>query len=122
MATVRYLVHDVEASLQFYTQQLDFELLEQFGSAMAIVKHGDLTLWLAGPQASASRPMPDGSKPEPGGGWNRFVIEVEDLAALVTKLKTVGAKFRNEIISGPGGQQILLEDPSGNIIEVFQAS
>lgn len=120
MATVRYLVHDVETSLQFYTKHLGFELLEQFGSAFAIVRRGDLTLWLAGPQASASRPMPDGRQPEPG-GWNRLVNEVEDLADMVAKLKAGGATFRNEIISGPGGKQILLEDPSHNVIELFQA-
>lgn len=119
MAAVRYIVHDVAISLQFYTNQLGFELLEQFGPAIAIVKRGDLTLWLAGPQASASRPMPNGRQPEPG-GWNRFVIEVEDLAALVAKLKAGGATFRNDILSGPGGQQILMEDPSGNVVELFQ--
>jgi catechol 2,3-dioxygenase-like lactoylglutathione lyase family enzyme len=122
MATVRYLVHDVDISLQFYTSQLGFELVEVFGSAIAIVRRGDLTLWLAGPLASASRPMPDGRQPEPGGGWNRFVIEVEDLAALVAKLKAGGAVFRNEIVIGPGGQQILVEDPSHNVIELFQAA
>lgn len=121
MATVRYIVHDVDACIEFYTGTFGFEVVEQFGSTMAIMKRGDLTLWLAGPQASASRPMPDGRQPEPG-GWNRFVIEVEDLAALVVKLKADRAEFRNEIISGPGGQQILVEDPSGNTIELFQAS
>lgn len=120
MATVRYIVSDVEKSVAFYTQHLGFKLDKDFGPAIAIVERGDLKLWLAGPQASASRPMPDGRQPEPG-GWNRFVIEVDDLAALVAKLKTAGATFRNEIVSGPGGQQILLEDPSGNVIELFQA-
>lgn len=120
MATIRYIVHDVDNSVEFYAKQLGFEVVEQFGSAMAIIKRGDLTLWLAGPSASASRPMPDGRKPEPG-GWNRLVIEVEDLAAFVTKLKANGAVFRNEIVTGPGGQQILVEDPSGNPIELFQA-
>ena len=121
MATVRYIVHDVEKCTEFYTTHLGFEIVEQFGAAIAIVKRGDLTLWLAGPQASASRPMPDGRKPEPG-GWNRLVIEVDDLAEMVSKLKADGASFRNEVVSGPGGQQILLEDPSGNVIELFQAS
>ncbi|MEX2144660.1 MAG: VOC family protein [Anaerolineales bacterium] len=119
MAIVRYLVHNVDISLQFYTSHLGFELVEQFGSAMAIVRRGDLTLWLAGPQASASRPMPDGRQPEPG-GWNRLLIEIEDLAAFVAKLKEGGATFRNDIVTGPGGQQILVEDPSGNVVELFQ--
>jgi len=86
---------------------------------MAILTRGDLTLWLAGPHASASRPMPDGRKPEPG-GWNRFVVETHDLAAMVAKLKTAGVRFRNEILSGPGGQQCLVEDPCGNVVELFQ--
>lgn len=121
MAAVRYIVKDVDVSVEFYTRMLGFEVVEQFGRAIAIVKRGDLTLWLAGPQASASRPMPDGRQPEPG-GWNRFVIEVEELAVLVGNLKAAGAIFRNEIVSGPGGKQILVEDPSGNVVELFQAS
>jgi len=119
MATVRYIVDDVEKSVVFYTSLLGFELVQQFGPAMAIIRRGDMTLWLAGPKASASQPMPDGRKPEPG-GWNRIVIEVEDIAALVAMLKLDGAKFRNDILKGPGGQQILCEDPSGNPIEIFQ--
>ena len=86
---------------------------------MAILRLGDLTLWLAGPNASASRPMPDGRKPAPG-SWNRFVVEVSDLGATIAKLKAHGATFRNEIVSGPGGQQILLDDPFGNVVELFQ--
>ena len=117
---MRYLVSDVGQSVEFYTGQLGFELVEQFGGAMAIVRHGDLTLWLAGPQASAARPMPDGRQPEPG-GWNRLVLEVTNLGDLVTTLRSAGATFRNDIISGPGGQQILLDDPSGNPIELFEA-
>lgn len=119
MATMRYLVTDVEQSVEFYSKLLGFELVETWGSAMAIVRHGDLTLWLAGPQASAARPMPDGRQPEPG-GWNRLVLEVADLHDLVATLRAAGATFRNAIISGPGGQQILLEDPSGNPIELFE--
>ncbi len=119
MATVRYLVRDVGLAVAFYTGQLGFDLRQQFGPAMAILAHGDLTLWLAGPPASASRPMPDGRQPEPG-GWNRFVLEVDDLPALVERLKAAGVPFRNDIVSGPGGQQILCEDPSGNVIELFQ--
>ncbi|MCL5428182.1 MAG: VOC family protein [Chloroflexi bacterium] len=107
-------------SIEFYTKQLGFEMGDQWGSAFATVKRGDLTLWLAGPESSAARPMPDGCQPQPG-GWNRLVIEVEDLAELVAKLKTFGVGFRNEIIKGPGGQQILVEDPSGNVVELFQS-
>lgn len=120
MATVRYLVRDVEASLAFFTGMLGFEVVQQFGPAMAITKKGDLTLWLAGPAASASKPMPDGRQPEPG-GWNRIVVEVDDIEGTVAQLKASGAAFRNEIISGPGGRQVLVEDPSGNVVEVFQA-
>jgi catechol 2,3-dioxygenase-like lactoylglutathione lyase family enzyme len=119
MATVRYIVTDVSRAVEFYTRRLDFTLQQQFGPNMAILKREGLTLWLAGPNASASRPMPDGRRPEPG-GWNRFVIEVEDLAATVAKLKAQGTPFRNEIVSGPGGQQILVEDPFGNVVELFQ--
>ncbi len=120
MASVRYLVKDVEASIKFYTESLGFELQQQFGPAMAIISKGDLTFWLAGPVSSAAKAMPDGSHPVPG-GWNRFVLEVEDLAALTAKLRTQGVRFRNEIVSGPGGSQILCEDPSGNVVELFQA-
>jgi catechol 2,3-dioxygenase-like lactoylglutathione lyase family enzyme len=119
MATVRYFVTDVDKAVAFYSKQLDFTVQQQFGPNMAILRHGNLTLWLAGPNASASRPMPDGRKPEPG-GWNRFVWEVADLAATVTRLKAAGVPFRNEIVTGPGGQQILAEDPFGNVVELFQ--
>jgi catechol 2,3-dioxygenase-like lactoylglutathione lyase family enzyme len=119
MASVRYFVRDVGEAVAFYTRQLGFELKQQFGPAMAITRRGDLTLWLAGPGASATRPMPDGRKPEPG-GWNRFVLEVEDLAGLVATLRQRGVTFRNEILEGPGGKQILCEDPSGNAIELFE--
>ena len=121
MASVRYLVKDVEASIKFYSDSLGFNLKQQFGPAMAIVAKGDLTLWLAGPPSSAAQPMPDGRKPEPG-GWNRLVLQVEDLADLVSRLKSQGVRFRNEMINGPGGSQILCEDPSGNVIELFQAN
>lgn len=119
MATVRYLVRDVDRAVAFYTSQLDFTLIEQFGPAFALLRRADLTLWVAGPPASASKPMPDGAQPEPG-GWNRFVIEVDDLETLVEQLRERGARFRNEILSGPGGKQILLEDSEGNPIELFQ--
>ncbi len=119
MATVRYIVNDVEAAIGFYTGLLGFELKQKFGPAIGILTKDDLELWVAGPPSSAQRPMPDGSQPAPG-GWNRFVVRVEDIAATVAALREAGANFRNEIISGPGGQQILVEDPSGNAIEVFQ--
>lgn len=120
MASVRYIVSDVEEAVKFYTSALGFEIKHNFAPNIAILTRGDLTLWAAGPGASASRPMPDGRKPEPGGGWNRFVIEVDDLTAFTAKLRQQGVKFRNEIVVGPGGKQILCEDPSGNVIELFQ--
>ncbi len=119
MTSVRYLVNDVDASVQFYTDALGFRVKAQYGPAMAILTRGDLTLWVAGPMASAARPMPDGRRPEPG-GWNRFVLEVEDLATLVDDLRGKGVPFRNDIVVGPGGQQILVEDPSGNVVELFE--
>jgi catechol 2,3-dioxygenase-like lactoylglutathione lyase family enzyme len=119
MATMRYIVDDVETAVDFYTKLLEFELKQNYAPAMAILERDDLELWVAGPPASAQRPMPDGSQPAPG-GWNRIVVKVEDIAATVAALTEAGATFRNEIIAGPGGQQILLEDPSGNPIEVFQ--
>ena len=121
MAAVRYFAKDVDESIAFYTGRLGFSLERQFGPNMAILSLDALTLWLAGPGASASRPMPDGRRPEPG-GWNRFVLEVADLAALVAKLREQGVRFRNDIVVGPGGQQILCEDPSGNVVELFQAA
>ena len=119
MATVRYLVNDVDQSVAFYVDQLGFEMVEQMGAAFARVRRGDLTLWLAGPQSSAARPMPDGRQPTPG-GWNRFVIEVEDLAERVARLTVAGVTFRNAIVTGPGGKQTLAEDPHGNPIELFE--
>jgi predicted enzyme related to lactoylglutathione lyase len=120
MASVRYLVDDVDRAVSFYTQSLGFTLRRQFGPAMAIVERGDLTLWLAGPAASAARAMPDGRKPAPG-GWNRIVIEVADLEAAVAGLRARNAAFRNDIVDGPGGRQILCEDPAGNVVELFEA-
>jgi catechol 2,3-dioxygenase-like lactoylglutathione lyase family enzyme len=120
MASVRYLVHDVDQAVAFYTG-LGFALRQQFGPAMAIMARDGLTLWLAGPRASASKPMPDGRLPEPG-GWNRFVLPVSDLVATVTTLRAQGVRFRNDIVEGPGGRQILCEDPSGNVVELFEAA
>jgi catechol 2,3-dioxygenase-like lactoylglutathione lyase family enzyme len=119
VATLRYLVTDVNGAITFYTERLGFTLVQQMGSAFAIVAHAELSLWLAGPKSSAARTMPDGRKPEPG-GWNRLVLEVEDLEAEVATLRAAGVTFRNDIVTGPGGKQILLEDPDGNPIELFQ--
>jgi len=121
MASFRYIVSDVDACVGFYCDSLGFSLKQQFGPAMAIVELDDLQLWLAGPAASASKPMPDGSKPTPG-GWARVVVPVKDLKARVTALSATGARFLNEIVVGPGGQQILCVDPSGNVVELFQAA
>ena len=119
MATVRYIVDDVDESLAFYVGMLGFTLEQRMGPPFALISKGDLRMWLSGHGTSARRPMPDGREPQPG-GWNRFVIEVADIALTVAKLKEAGASFRNEIISGPGGQQVLCDDPSGNPIEIFQ--
>jgi len=121
MAQIRYMVRDVDKSIAFYTSMLGFELQQQFGPAMAILIKDDLSLWIAGPKSSAAKSMPDGSKPEPG-GWSRFVLTVENLDELVNKLKGEGIKFKNDIVEGPGGKQILCEDPSGNVVELFQAA
>jgi len=119
MATVRYLVKDVDASLPFYAA-LGFVEKERWGPPFAMLARGDLVLWLSGPGTSAARPLPDGSVPAPG-GWNRLVIEVDDLSAAVRALRETGARFRSAPVKGPGGQQVLVEDPSGNPIELFEA-
>jgi len=120
MANVRYMVTNIDQSIAFYVDRLGFELKEKWGPAFAIIAKDDLTLWLSGPQTSAAQPMPDGRQPEPG-GWNRIVIEVDDIQAVVDQLTKAGITFRNTILSGTGGKQILAEDPSGNPIELFQA-
>jgi catechol 2,3-dioxygenase-like lactoylglutathione lyase family enzyme len=116
---VRYMVDDVDAAVAFYTTHLGFTLLSNASPAFADVTRGDLRLLLSGPTSSAGRPMSDGRKPTPG-GWNRIHFVVGDLAAEVARLRAVGVQFRNEIITGPGGAQIVLDDPSGNPIELFQ--
>jgi catechol 2,3-dioxygenase-like lactoylglutathione lyase family enzyme len=116
---VRYMVDDVQESIDFYTKHLGFELLTSAPPAFADVKRGNLRLLLAGPKSSAGRPMPDGEKPGPG-GWNRIHFIVDDVEAEVGRLRDAGAQFRNDIIAGPGGKQILLLDPSGNVVELFQ--
>ena len=118
MVSVRYMVDDVEKSVAFYTKVLGFEVLNKF-PAFADVARGKLRLLLSGPASSAGRPMPDGAKPGPG-GWNRIHLIVDDLASEVARLRTAGAQFRNNIVTGPGGSQILVKDPSGNFVELFQ--
>jgi catechol 2,3-dioxygenase-like lactoylglutathione lyase family enzyme len=119
IVSVRYMVDDVDEAIAFYTKLLGFELLTSAVPAFADVKRGNLRLLLAGPTSSAGRPMPDGTKPGPG-GWNRIHFIVDDLNAEVARLRDAGARFRNDIVEGPGGKQILLQDPSGNVVELFQ--
>jgi catechol 2,3-dioxygenase-like lactoylglutathione lyase family enzyme len=123
MATVqvRYIVNDVDAAIAFYTSQLDFKLEMHPAPPFAMLSRGDLRLVLSAPNPAGGggQSMPDGTKPEPG-GWNRFAIEVPDLAATVDKLRKGGAHFRNDIVTGVGGKQILLDDPSGNPVELFE--
>ena len=119
MATIRYLVDDVEAAITFYVEQLGFRPATQMAPAFATVERDGLTLWLSGPQSSAARPMPDGAQPE-AGGWNRLVLEVDDVPAEVERLRSSGVTFRNDPVTGPGGTQVVLEDPSGNPIELFR--
>jgi len=119
LVNVRYMVDDVDAALEFYTKHLGFEVRMSAAPAFADVIRGNLRLLLSGPTSSAGRPMPDGTKPGPG-GWNRIHLIVEDIASEVARLRDEGLSFRNDILSGPGGQQILLEDPSGNVVELFQ--
>jgi predicted enzyme related to lactoylglutathione lyase len=119
MATMRYLVDDVEGAVRFYVEQIGFTVVERYGPAMAIVRLDDLDLWLAGPTSSAARPMPDGREPVPG-GWSRAVVRVDDLDATVERLRSAGTPLRNDIVVGPGGRQILAEDPAGNVVELFE--
>ena len=121
MAQVRYIVDDVDAAVAFYTNALGFTLVQQFGPAMAILELDGLRLWVAGPEASACRPMPDGAQPVPG-GWSRIVLTVDDLDGVVARLRDEGVTFRNDVVAGPGGRQILCEDPAGNLVELFQAA
>jgi catechol 2,3-dioxygenase-like lactoylglutathione lyase family enzyme len=119
MVNVRYMVDDVAAAVDFYTKVLGFEVLTNFPPAFADVARGRLRLLLSGPMSSAGRPMPDGAKPGPG-GWNRIHLLVDDIEAEAARLRGAGAAFRNDILEGPGGKQVLLQDPSGNVIELFQ--
>lgn len=119
MVNVRYMVDDVQAAVDFYTRHLGFALRFSAAPAFADVTRGNLRLLLSGPRSSAGREMPDGRKPEPG-GWNRIHIIVPDIATEVAKLGADGVRFRNEIVTGPGGKQILIEDPAGNVVELFE--
>ena len=119
MVTVRYMVDDVDTAIEFYTKHLGFEVRTSAAPAFADVTRGNLRLLLSGAASSAGRPMPDGARPGPG-GWNRIHLIVADIAAEVARLRDAGVSFRNDIVTGPGGRQILLEDPSGNVVELFQ--
>ena len=116
---VRYMVDDVEAAIAFYTTHFGFELLTNQAGGFADVQRGNLRLLLSGPSSSAARPMPDGRQPEPG-GWNRIHLLVDDLANEVERLRAAGLVFRNDIVKGPGGAQVVVDDPAGNPIELFQ--
>ena len=116
---VRYMVDDVDEAIAFYTTHLGFEVSMSAAPAFADVRRGNLRVLLSGPASSAGRPMSDGAQPEPG-GWNRIHFIVDDLDAEVARLRDAGATFRNDIVEGPGGKQVLLQDPSGNLVELFQ--
>ncbi|MDT5050224.1 MAG: hypothetical protein QOG75_6128, partial [Mycobacterium sp.] len=118
LVNVRYMVDDVDTAVDFYTKHLGFTLRMSAAPAFADVVRGKLRLLLSGPRSSAGRPMPDGTVPAPG-GWNRIHLIVSDIAADVDQLRAAGLTFRNDVVAGPGGQQILLEDPSGNVVELF---
>ena len=119
LVSVRYVVADVEAAVAFYTTHLGFSVRTAVLPAFADVVRGNLRLLLSGPESSAGRPMPDGRRPEPG-GWNRIHLIVDDLAAEVERLRAAGLTFRSDIVTGPGGSQIVLDDPAGNPVELFQ--
>jgi len=119
VAVIRYIVADVDRAVKFYVETLGFALEQQWGPPFAMVKRDDLVLWLSGPGSSASRPLADGSKPEPG-GWNRLVIETDDIEAAIAAAKRAGARLRSDVVSGPGGKQVVIDDPSGNPVELFE--
>jgi catechol 2,3-dioxygenase-like lactoylglutathione lyase family enzyme len=119
VVNVRYMVEDVDESLAFYTNVLGFETLTNASPAFADVQRGNLRLLLSGPKSSAGRPMTDGDQPVPG-GWNRIHFIVDDLDAAMSSLDIAGGRFRNDIVAGPGGRQVLLVDPSGNLVELFE--
>jgi catechol 2,3-dioxygenase-like lactoylglutathione lyase family enzyme len=118
-ANVRYMVDDVQTAIDWYVKHLSFSLRSNHAPAFADITRGALRLLLSGPTSSAGRPMPDGDQPRPG-GWNRIHLIVDDLPAEIARLRAAGGVFRNDIVAGPGGSQILLVDPSGNLVELFQ--
>jgi catechol 2,3-dioxygenase-like lactoylglutathione lyase family enzyme len=118
---VRYLIDDIDAAVDFYVRHLGFELVWSAGAAFAEIVRGNLHLLLSGPASSAARPMPDGRKPEPG-GWNRIHLLVGDIAGEAARLRAAGVTLRSEIVTGPGGAQLVFDDPSGNPVELFQSS
>jgi catechol 2,3-dioxygenase-like lactoylglutathione lyase family enzyme len=117
--SVRYMVDDVQTAVDFYTTHFGFEVLSSAAPAFADVQKGNLRLLLSGPASSAGRPMPDGARPAPG-GWNRIHFICDDIEAEISRLQAAGVPFRNDVVSGPGGRQILVQDPAGNLIELFQ--
>ena len=119
ITSVRYMVDDVETAVDFYTTHFGFEVLSSMAPAFADVKRGNLRLLLSGPASSAGRPMPDGARPAPG-GWNRIHFVCDDIEAEIARLRSAGVPFRNEMVTGPGGRQILVQDPAGNLVELFQ--
>ena len=119
VVNVRYMVNDVDDAVAFYTKCLDFELIHSVSPAFADVQRGNLRLLLSGPTSSAGRPMPDGVKPGPG-GWNRIHLIVDDIDDEIARLRDAGVRFRNDVVEGPGGKQVLFRDPSNNVIELFQ--
>jgi catechol 2,3-dioxygenase-like lactoylglutathione lyase family enzyme len=121
LVSVRYMIDDVKAAVAFYTSHLGFTLEEEYAPAFASITRGNLRLLLSGEKSSGRRPMPDGTRPVPG-GWNRIQLPVSDIEAEAARLRAAGVKFRrDDIVSGPGGSQIWLVDPSGNLVELFQA-
>jgi catechol 2,3-dioxygenase-like lactoylglutathione lyase family enzyme len=119
MAAIRYFVTDVQSSVDFYTRHLGFVRHSQSGTAIAAVARADLIVWLSGPESSAGRPLSDGGQPI-AGGWNRFILEVDDLEGRARALEKAGVQLRGDAVMGPGGTKILVEDPDGNLIELFE--
>ena len=116
---VRYLVSDVPRAVAFYTTHLGFEVVEDFGEPFAMLERDGLRLWVSGPASSAARAMPDGRRPQPG-GWNRFVLTVDDIQAVIDGLRAAGVSTRSDVVRGPGGAQCVIDDPDGNPVELFQ--
>ena len=120
MIRFRYIVNNVDKAVEFYKSNFDFKLEEKYGSAIAILERDGVQLIVSGPMASASKPMPDGTKPSPGEGWSRIVITVDDIETVVSRLKKNGVQFKNDLMENQGRKQILCLDPSENVIELFE--